>query len=260
MLRRRTVSQKRQAPCGAAAQQGVVHQCHNALLHNENRTLAMTAPTTSLDLLDTSPVIPVIVIDDIATAVDLARALVAGHIRALEVTLRSPAALDAIRIIHDQVPEAIVGVGTVRTPAQLDAALKAGARFGVSPGLTEDLAQAAHRSGVPFLPGVATASEAMRAAELGFDALKLFPAEAVGGAALLKSWFGPLPELRFCPTGGVHADNMAAYLGLPNVRCVGGSWLTPRAAVQARDWPAITQLALQASELGQSAIRAARKG
>jgi len=202
------------------------------------------------ELLDLSPVIPVIVIDELSTAVELARALVAGRIRALEVTLRSPAALDAIRAISEQVPEAVVGVGTVRTPEQLDAALRAGARFGVSPGLTEELARAALASGIPFLPGVATASEAMRAAELGFDALKLFPAEAVGGAALLKSWFGPLPELRFCPTGGIHAGNMQAYLALPNVRCVGGSWLTPKSAIQNQDWAAITTLSQQAYALG----------
>lgn len=207
----------------------------------------------TLELLEISPVIPVIVIDDIATAVDLARALVSGHVRALEVTLRSPAALDAIRAIHDQVPDAVVGVGTVRTPDQLDAALRAGASFGVSPGLTEDLARAAGTSGVPFLPGVATASEAMRAAELGFGALKLFPAEAVGGAALLKSWFGPLPDLTFCPTGGIHAGNMGAYLALPNVRCVGGSWLTPHAAVRDRDWSTVTALAARAVELARTA-------
>jgi 2-dehydro-3-deoxyphosphogluconate aldolase/(4S)-4-hydroxy-2-oxoglutarate aldolase len=207
----------------------------------------------TLELLEISPVIPVIVIDDIATAVDLARALVTGHVRALEVTLRSPAALDAIRAIHDQVPDAVVGVGTVRTPAQLDAALRAGARFGVSPGLTEDLAQAALTSGIPFLPGVATASEAMRAAELGFGALKLFPAEAAGGAALLKSWFGPLPDLMFCPTGGIHAGNMGAYLALPNVRCVGGSWLTPHAAVRDRDWSTVTALAARAVEIARTA-------
>lgn len=204
----------------------------------------------TLELLEIGPVIPVIVIDDIATAADLARALVAGHIRALEITLRSPTAMEAIRVIHDEVPEAVVGVGTVRTPAQLDAALRAGARFGVSPGLTEDLARAASTAGIPFLPGVATASEAMRAAELGFGALKLFPAEAAGGAALLKSWLGPLPDLMFCPTGGVHARNMASYLALPNVRCVGGSWLTPPAAVRDHDWRAITGLARQAVELG----------
>ena len=201
------------------------------------------------ELLTLSPVIPVIVIEDLTSAIGLAQALAAGGIRALEVTLRSPAALDAIQAISEQVPDAVVGVGTVRTPGQLESALKAGARFSVSPGLTEDLAHAAAHCGVPFLPGVATASEAMRAAELGFSALKLFPAEAVGGAALLKSWWGPLPELRFCPTGGVHANNMAAYLSLPNVACVGGSWLTPKSAVQGRQWPVITDLARQACDI-----------
>ncbi|HEX7387306.1 MAG TPA: bifunctional 4-hydroxy-2-oxoglutarate aldolase/2-dehydro-3-deoxy-phosphogluconate aldolase [Castellaniella sp.] len=203
------------------------------------------------ELVDLSPVIPVIVIDDLATSVDLARALVAGGVRALEVTLRSPAALEAIRAIHGQVPEAVVGVGTVRTAQQLDAAISAGARFGVSPGLTEDLARAATGCGIPFLPGVATASEAMRAAELGFNVLKLFPAEAVGGIPLLKSWFGPLPELRFCPTGGIHAANMGAYLALPNVRCVGGSWLTPKEAILHHDWESITTLARHAVSQAQ---------
>ncbi len=208
----------------------------------------------ALELLDLSPVIPVIVIDDVATAVDLARALVTGQIRALEVTLRSPGGLQAIRTIAREVPEAVVGVGTVRTPRQLDAALQAGARFAVSPGLTSELGRSAAGCGVPFLPGVATASEAMQAADLGFTALKFFPAQPAGGPALLKAWYGPLPDLRFCPTGGIHVDNMAQYLALPNVRCVGGSWLTPRAAVQAHDWPAITRLAQQAATSGRAAL------
>jgi 2-dehydro-3-deoxyphosphogluconate aldolase/(4S)-4-hydroxy-2-oxoglutarate aldolase len=205
----------------------------------------------ALELLSHSPVMPVIVIQDTASAVDLARALVAGGIRSLEVTLRSAAALDAIRAIRDQVPDALVGVGTVRTPRQLDDALRAGACFGVSPGLTSDLARAARSAAIPFLPGVATASEAMQAADLGFTVQKLFPAEAVGGAALLKAWHGPLPDLMFCPTGGIHAGNAAGYLALPNVGCVGGSWLTPSQAVAGRDWNAITQLALQACALAK---------
>ena len=200
----------------------------------------------ALELTQLSPVMPVIVVRDPDTAVDLARALVAGGIRTLEITLRSAAALDAIAAIQDQVPEAVVGVGTVRTPQQLEAALRAGARFGISPGLTEDLARAALDSGVPFLPGVSTASEAMRAAELGFTVQKLFPAEVVGGAALLKAWHGPLPDLIFCPTGGIHAGNAGQYLALPNVGCVGGSWLTPAAALEARQWDAITTLAREA--------------
>jgi 2-dehydro-3-deoxyphosphogluconate aldolase/(4S)-4-hydroxy-2-oxoglutarate aldolase len=203
----------------------------------------------ALELLAHSPVMPVIVIQDTASAVDLARALVAGGIRSLEITLRSPAALDAIRAIRDQVPDALVGVGTVRTPEQLGAALRAGACFGVSPGLTPALAQAARSADIPFLPGVATASEAMQAAEQGFTVQKLFPAEVVGGAALLKAWHGPLPDLMFCPTGGIHAGNAATYLALPNVGCVGGSWLTPGRAVADRDWSAITRLARQACAL-----------
>lgn len=203
----------------------------------------------ALELLAYSPVMPVIVIQDTESAVDLARALVAGGIRSLEITLRSPAALDAIRVIRDQVPDALVGVGTVRTPSQLEAALQAGACFGVSPGLTPALAQSAQSAGIPFLPGVATASEAMQAADWGFNVQKLFPAEAVGGAALLKAWHGPLPDLMFCPTGGIHAGNAASYLALPNVGCVGGSWLTPAQAVVNRDWDVITQLARQACSL-----------
>src|SRR5690606_4649656 len=203
----------------------------------------------ALELIELSPRMPVIVVRDPDTAVDLARSLVAGGIRTLEITLRSAAALEAITAIQNQVPDAVVGVGTVRTPQQLDAALRAGARFAISPGLTEELAGAARASGIPFLPGVATASEAMRAAELGFLVQKLFPAEAVGGAALLRAWHGPLPDLIFCPTGGIHAGNAAQYLALPNVGCVGGSWLTPAAAVQARQWDAITALAREACAL-----------
>ncbi|MGB6242997.1 MAG: bifunctional 4-hydroxy-2-oxoglutarate aldolase/2-dehydro-3-deoxy-phosphogluconate aldolase [Castellaniella sp.] len=203
----------------------------------------------ALELLKHSPVMPVIVIQDIDSAVGLAQALVAGGIRSLEITLRSPAALDAIRAIRDQVPDALVGVGTVRTPQQLDDALKAGASFGVSPGLSSTLAQAIQSAKIPFLPGVATVSEAMQAAEWGFTVQKLFPAEAVGGAALLKAWHGPLPDLMFCPTGGIHAGNAANYLALPNVGCVGGSWLTPPQAVAAGDWDAITELARQACTL-----------
>ncbi|WP_368640314.1 bifunctional 4-hydroxy-2-oxoglutarate aldolase/2-dehydro-3-deoxy-phosphogluconate aldolase [Castellaniella ginsengisoli] len=203
----------------------------------------------ALELIELSPVMPVIVVRDPDTAVDLARSLVAGGIRTLEITLRSAAALEAITAIQNQVPDAVVGVGTVRTPQQLDAALRAGARFAISPGLTEELAGAARASGTPFLPGVATASEAMRAAELGFLVQKLFPAEAVGGAALLRAWHGPLPDLIFCPTGGIHAGNAAQYLALPNVGCVGGSWLTPAAAIEARQWDAITALAREACAL-----------
>ncbi|TEA79566.1 bifunctional 4-hydroxy-2-oxoglutarate aldolase/2-dehydro-3-deoxy-phosphogluconate aldolase [Allopusillimonas ginsengisoli] len=203
----------------------------------------------ALKLLQQSPVMPVIVIKDIDTAVDLARALVTGGIRSLEITLRSDVALQAIQAISAAVPEALVGVGTVRTPDQLEAAMKAGAKFGVSPGLTPDLAKFASHAGIPFLPGVATASESMFAADQGFAVQKLFPAEAVGGQALLKALYGPLPDIVFCPTGGINAANAAQYMALPNVQCVGGSWLTPDAAVAGRQWDAITTLAREACTL-----------
>jgi 2-dehydro-3-deoxyphosphogluconate aldolase/(4S)-4-hydroxy-2-oxoglutarate aldolase len=192
---------------------------------------------------------PVIVVNDAAVAVDLARALVAGGIRTLEITLRTKAALAAMRRIRDEVPDAIVGAGTVRTRAHLEAALDAGAQFGISPGLTPELAAAARASGVPFIPGVATPSEAMHAQDEGFNILKLFPAEAVGGIKLLKALAGPLPELRFCPTGGIDINSAPNYLALPNVLCVGGSWLTPDDAIAAQDWARITALAQQASAL-----------
>lgn len=203
----------------------------------------------ALELLRASPVMPVIVIKELDSAVELARALVAGGVRSLEITLRSEAALQAIRLISDSVPDALVGVGTVRSPAQLEAAIEAGAQFAVSPGLTPDLAAAARGCGLPFLPGVATPGEAMWAAEQGFAVQKLFPAAAIGGVALLKALHGPLPELRYCPTGGIHAGNARDYLALPNVECVGGSWLTPESAVEGRRWDQITELARQACRL-----------
>ncbi|MCC2596503.1 bifunctional 4-hydroxy-2-oxoglutarate aldolase/2-dehydro-3-deoxy-phosphogluconate aldolase [Pusillimonas sp. MFBS29] len=209
----------------------------------------------ALELLEQSPVMPVIVIQDIDTAVELARALVAGGVRSLEITLRSDAALQAITLISQEVPEALVGVGTVRNARQWDAAVQAGARFGVSPGLTADIAAAAQASGLPFLPGIATASEAMYAADQGFSVQKLFPAEAVGGVTLLKALHGPLPEITFCPTGGIHAENAGKYLALPNVKCVGGSWLTPKDAVEGRLWDVITELARAACQIRQAATR-----
>jgi 2-dehydro-3-deoxyphosphogluconate aldolase/(4S)-4-hydroxy-2-oxoglutarate aldolase len=204
----------------------------------------------ALELLEQSPVIPVIIIKDIDSAVDLASALVAGGIRCLEITLRSSEALDAIHVIKDAVPDALVGVGTVRGAGQFDAAVNAGAVFAVSPGLTPELASAASQSGIPYLPGVATASESMFAADHGFQVQKLFPAEAVGGVALLKSLYGPMPDITFCPTGGVNPDNARDYLALPNVQSVGGSWLAPDSVVANKQWDVITQLARQASALG----------
>lgn len=200
----------------------------------------------ALELLEQSQVMPVMVIKDITTAVDLARALTQGGVRTLEITLRSESALEAIRLISQEVPEALVGAGTVRTPAQYEAAIKAGAAFCVSPGLTPELASVARQSAIPFLPGIATASESMFAADQGFNVQKLFPAEAIGGIGLLKALYGPLPDIVFCPTGGIHAQNARQYLALPNVKCVGGSWLTPESAVTERRWDAITALARDA--------------
>ena len=203
----------------------------------------------ALKLLQTGPVMPVIVIKNIDSAVALAQALIAGGIRLLEITLRSDAALDAIRELRAAVPDAIVGAGTIRTPAQLDAALKAGAQFGVSPGLPPELLTAAAHAGVPFYPGVATPTEAMRAADAGFMVQKLFPAEAVGGRRLLQSLAGPLPDLFFCPTGGINLENAPSYLALPNVVCVGGSWLLPDIAIEENDWAKVKQLAQEAAAL-----------
>jgi 2-dehydro-3-deoxyphosphogluconate aldolase/(4S)-4-hydroxy-2-oxoglutarate aldolase len=203
----------------------------------------------AITLLRQGPVVPVIVIDDAAVAVDMAHALVAGGIRVLEVTLRTKAALAAIRRIRDEVPDAIVGAGTLRNRAHVEACVDAGAMFGISPGLTPELAAAARSSGLTFIPGIATPAEAMRAEDEGFSVLKLFPAEAVGGVKLLKALASPFPNLRFCPTGGIDLARANDYLSLPNVLCVGGSWLTPNDAMAARDWDRITALAHEASQL-----------
>jgi len=198
------------------------------------------------DVMRMGPVIPVLVIEREQDAVPLARALVAGGIRVLEVTLRTPAALAATALIACQVPQAVVGVGTITCHAELLAARDAGARFGVSPGLTAELIAAIPQVGLPMLPGVMTPSEVMAARAADFDALKLFPAAQAGGVGMLQALAGPFPELLFCPTGGVRQDAMGEYLALPNVACVGGSWLTPRDAVAAGDWARITVLAEQA--------------
>jgi 2-dehydro-3-deoxyphosphogluconate aldolase/(4S)-4-hydroxy-2-oxoglutarate aldolase len=203
-------------------------------------------PTSVLDL---APVVPVVVLDDVADAVPLARALVAGGLPAIEVTLRTPVALDAIRAIAGAVPDAVVGAGTVITPSQVTESVAAGARFLVSPGWTDVLLEAMRASGVPYLPGVSTTSEVVALLERGVREMKFFPAEAAGGTAYLKSLAGPLPQARFCPTGGVGAANAPAYLELPNVGCVGGTWMIPGDAVACGDWGRIEQLAREASEL-----------
>jgi 2-dehydro-3-deoxyphosphogluconate aldolase/(4S)-4-hydroxy-2-oxoglutarate aldolase len=202
-----------------------------------------------LEIMRTSAVIPVIAIDDIAHAVPLARALVAGGIRVLEVTLRTAHGLPAIRAMAEQVPDAIVGVGTLTQPGEFAAARDAGAVFGVSPGLTPALMEAAKSSGLPLLPGVMTPSEVMAAREAGFRQLKLFPAVPAGGVGMLNALAGPLGVVMFCPTGGVSQENAPQFLACPNVACVGGSWLTPKEALQAGDWERVTTLAKAASAL-----------
>jgi 2-dehydro-3-deoxyphosphogluconate aldolase/(4S)-4-hydroxy-2-oxoglutarate aldolase len=200
-------------------------------------------------LLARSPVVPVLVIDSVATAVPLARALVAGGLPLLEITLRTAAALDVIRAIGEEVEGAVVGAGTVLTPDQLAAVERQGARFAVSPGATGKLLDAARDSPVPLLPGAASASEVMRLLERGYRQMKFFPAEPAGGIAYLKALASPLPEARFCPTGGIDAARARSYLALPNVVCVGGSWVAPVDAVRAADWARITMLATEAAAL-----------
>ncbi|MEV6999464.1 MULTISPECIES: bifunctional 4-hydroxy-2-oxoglutarate aldolase/2-dehydro-3-deoxy-phosphogluconate aldolase [unclassified Streptomyces] len=200
-------------------------------------------------VLDLAPVVPVVVVDDPSDAVPLARALVAGGLPAIEVTLRTPAALEAIRAIADAVPDAVVGAGTVITPEQVTRAVTAGARFLVSPGWTDLLLEAMRASGVPYLPGVSTTSEVVALLERGVREMKFFPAEAAGGTAYLKSLNGPLPQARFCPTGGIGPTTAPDYLALPNVGCVGGSWMLPADAVAARDWGRVEALAREAAGL-----------
>lgn len=198
---------------------------------------------TAKDVLELSPVMPVVVIEDAAAAEPLARALLAGGIRTIEITLRTPAALDAIGAIARAVPDIVVGAGTVLEPGDLDAAINAGARFALSPGGTPKLMKAARKRPIPFIPGVATASEIMRGLALGYECFKFFPAEQLGGAAALKAIAGPLPAARFCPTGGISLENARSYLALANVVCVGGSWLAPADKIAACDWSGIEALA-----------------
>ncbi|MFE3592339.1 bifunctional 4-hydroxy-2-oxoglutarate aldolase/2-dehydro-3-deoxy-phosphogluconate aldolase [Streptomyces niveus] len=200
-------------------------------------------------VLDLAPVVPVVVVDDVADAVPLARALVAGGLPAIEVTLRTPVAADAIRAIAAEVPEAVVGAGTVISAATVTEAVSAGARFLVSPGWTDTLLAAMRASGVPFLPGVSTTSEVVALLERGVTEMKFFPAEAAGGTAYLKSLSGPLPQARFCPTGGISLASAPSYLSLKNVGCVGGSWMLPQDAITSKDWARVEKLAREASAL-----------
>ena len=209
----------------------------------------MTSTLTPLHVMQDAPVIPVIVLHDVAHAVPMARALVAGGIRMLEVTLRTPQALACMEAIAREVPEAVLGAGTVRSQADAQAAVNAGARFAVSPGYTSALGQACRALGLPLLPGVATGSEIMQAQADGYKQLKFFPALQAGGLAMLKAWSGPFFDVDFCPTGGLTPENAPQFLALPNVRCVGGSWLVPADALAAGDWARITALAAQAKGL-----------
>jgi 2-dehydro-3-deoxyphosphogluconate aldolase/(4S)-4-hydroxy-2-oxoglutarate aldolase len=203
----------------------------------------------TMQLADHGPVIPVIVIQRLEDAVPMARALVEGGVRVLEVTLRTPQALQAIEAIAKGVPEAIVGAGTVRTMADVQAARNAGSRFAVSPGYLSEIGRACKEIGLPLLPGVASASEVMRAGLDGFTFLKFFPATAAGGIPMLKALHGPFPDVAFCPTGGITPETAPQFLALPNVKVCGGSWLTPADAIAAKDWARITQLARAATEL-----------
>ncbi|QFY61401.1 2-dehydro-3-deoxy-phosphogluconate aldolase [Rhizobium grahamii] len=202
-----------------------------------------------LSILKLQPVVPVLIVDDVKSAVSLSRALVAGGLKAIEITMRTPAALDAVRAVADEVEGAEVGAGTILNAAHWDAAVAAGSKFVVSPGATQELLDAARNSPVPLLPGAATASEVMALREEGYQVLKFFPAEQAGGAAMLKAFSSPLAGTVFCPTGGISLKNAMDYLSLPNVICVGGSWVAPKELVAAGDWAGITKLASEAAAL-----------
>ncbi len=203
----------------------------------------------TLDLVTYGPVIPVIVLQRVEDAVPMARALLEGGVRVLEVTLRTPAGLGSIEAIARALPEAIVGAGTIRSAADARAAKDAGSRFGVSPGYTAEVGAACREAGLPLLPGVATSSEVMAAMADGINFLKFFPATAAGGIPMLKALAGPFPDVQFCPTGGITPETAPQFLALPNVKVCGGSWLTPADAIAAGDWARITQLAKAASAL-----------
>jgi 2-dehydro-3-deoxyphosphogluconate aldolase/(4S)-4-hydroxy-2-oxoglutarate aldolase len=207
---------------------------------------------TKLDaaaVLSLSPVIPVVTIDDASHAAALASALLAGGVRTIEITLRTNAALDAIRAIANEVPEMVVGAGTILNEGDLEDAVRAGARYALAPGATPRLMKAARDAGIPFIPGVATSSEIMRGFDLGYTHFKFFPAEPMGGVGTLKALAGPLAAARFCPTGSISAEKAPAYLALGNVLCVGGSWVATTEAIAAQDWPGIEAAARRAAAL-----------
>ena len=210
--------------------------------------MTTNANYTPADIFAAGPVVPVLVIKDLDKAVPLAKALIAGGIKVLEVTLRTPVALDVIKKIADEVPEAIIGAGTVTNAQQLKQVVEAGAKFAISPGLTEALLEAGKGYDIPLIPGISSISDLMTAKDAGYDHLKFFPAEASGGVKALKSIGGPFPDVTFCPTGGSGPANYNDYLALSNVRCVGGSWVAPDDAIESGDWDKITQLAKEACD------------
>ncbi|MBL8545442.1 MAG: bifunctional 4-hydroxy-2-oxoglutarate aldolase/2-dehydro-3-deoxy-phosphogluconate aldolase [Hyphomonadaceae bacterium] len=209
----------------------------------------MTTPPDATEVLSLTPVIPVVTIDDAAHAVPLARVLLSSGVNTIEITLRTPAALDAIRAVATEAPEMVVGAGTVLTEADLNAAIEAGAKYALSPGGTPRLMKAARKAAIPFVPGVATSSEIMRGLDLGYTCFKFFPAEQLGGVASIKSIGAPLAAARFCPTGSITATKAPDYLALSNVLCVGGSWIAPSDKIRAGDWAFIEAAAKQAVAL-----------
>ncbi|BFT29989.1 bifunctional 4-hydroxy-2-oxoglutarate aldolase/2-dehydro-3-deoxy-phosphogluconate aldolase [Alteromonas sp. D210916BOD_24] len=198
------------------------------------------------EIFAAGPVVPVLVINDVEKAVPLAKALMEGGIKVLEVTLRTPAALDVIKRIAEEVPESLIGAGTVTNAQQLKAVVEAGAKFAISPGMTADLLKAGMDAEIPLIPGISSTSDLMKGKDAGYTHMKFFPAEASGGVKAIKSISGPFPDITFCPTGGIGPDNYNEYLALNNVKCVGGSWLAPDDAIEAGDWARITQLAKEA--------------
>lgn len=198
------------------------------------------------EVFATSPIVPVLVIHDLAHAVPLAKALIAGGISVLEVTLRTPVALDVIKLIATELPEAMIGAGTVTNAEQLQAVTDAGAKFAISPGMTAELLKAGQAGSIPLIPGISSTSDLMKGKDAGYTHLKFFPAEAVGGVKAIKSISGPFPDMVFCPTGGISPSNYLTYLALPNIPCVGGSWVAPDDMVQNGDWAGITRLAREA--------------
>jgi 2-dehydro-3-deoxyphosphogluconate aldolase/(4S)-4-hydroxy-2-oxoglutarate aldolase len=201
---------------------------------------------TPEEIFAAGPVVPVLVINDVEKAVPLAKALMEGGIKVLEVTLRTPAAIDVIKRIADEVPDSLIGAGTVTNAQQLKAVVEAGAKFAISPGMTADLLKAGMDAEIPLIPGISSTSDLMKGKDAGYTHMKFFPAEASGGVKAIKSISGPFPDVTFCPTGGIGPNNYNDYLALNNVKCVGGSWLAPDDAIESGDWARITQLAKEA--------------